>query len=257
MWSILIILFVLCLNSVSVVRAAGDCGECNPPPTYPGNASRCQCYSNPKINATFADGIDTIDSSHPVTLSANGGCPPYTWTTSNSNYSLSNSGKTKNDLETITLTAATGSCGGVYNDSNIVCTVTVTDACGQQSRQSTIEIRNTMGHWGNRIYDCGSSGGELFEVVVGRTKYSLWFLELGFILDSGPCVGTEEDWTADSWGCNRMRYESGYNLIFPNLRKHRSRAAWFEDYCVFDASIPSGRQGAIIGAFHTDWKCNY
>jgi hypothetical protein len=132
-------LFFFILGFTSISSAGGDCSDCNTPPTSPGNA--CRCNIAPTISVTYSPNMDTIDSANPVTLSASGGCPPYTWTVS-SNYHLSNN-ETQNDNDQITLTATPGSC----TSSNIVCTVTVTDSCSNDPKSFTINIRNAAGHW--------------------------------------------------------------------------------------------------------------
>jgi hypothetical protein len=177
----LIILFLLCLDSVSAV-VAEDCGDCDKTPTFPGNASRCRCEGAPIIVATFANGMNTIDSIHPVILSANGGCPPYTLTINSSNYSLSNNGKMGSAYDTITLNASSGLCGSTYNNSNTVCTVTITDSCPINPKSSEIQIRNTSGAWiiverisskERRGSPCGLGGGQVCEYFPGTNAMNI------------------------------------------------------------------------------------
>lgn len=131
------------------IAIAGDCSDCNNAPSFPGNATRCKGDSNPIINVTFAQGMDTIDSSHPVTLSASEGCPPYTWSTASKGYSLID-----NKNGTMALSVINGVCGISYD---VYCTVTVTDACGIAN---VAYIRNASGHWvsdlGGGASGCGS-----------------------------------------------------------------------------------------------------
>jgi hypothetical protein len=186
--SAILFFFILGLASIS---AAGDCGDCKEPPTFPGNASRCQCAAVPTIVAKYADTSnadkETIGPGRPVTLSANGGCPPYTWSTSSAGYSLSTD-KTYNDGDTVTLTnTSTTSCGSTYN---IVATVTVTDSC-PTPKSNTIEIRNAQGRWGSSISVCGYAGGDRYTHIVGSRNYRVWIYTYGGF--STNCDGEEAD----------------------------------------------------------------
>lgn len=250
MWRVFIILFVLYLNSISVVMAV-DCGDCDPPPTYPGNASRCQCETVPTIVATFTGGIDTIDSTHPVTLKANGGCPPYKWTTSSSNYSLNNSGKTENDFDPITLTASSGSCGTTFNDSNVVCSVTVMDSSAITPKSATITIRNTVGYWGPTIYDCQlGAGGTWYEKVIGDTKYQIAIYDMGAMTITGSCTGSEGV-TDMGRVCNDLYTTSPYNTLYPFLGFGQTWGR--DDVCfLFNTSY---HRVEINFVQHEHWEC--
>lgn len=151
---------------------AGDCGDCKNPPTFPGNASRCQCEAVPTIVATFTGGMDTIDSSHPVTLSANGGCPPYTWSTLSKGYSLID-----NRDRTMTLSVISGTCSVNYD---ISATIIVKDSCQVTPRSATIKIRNTAGMWktlANDCYDNRFTNSNLWtEVIDGNLKYVIRYV---------------------------------------------------------------------------------
>jgi len=164
----LIIPIVLFLNPVWKV-IAGDCGDCNYPPTFPGNAILCT-EEVPNLVVTYAPGMATIDSSHPVALSATGGSPPYTWSTSSLGYNLDKT-LTTNDLEILTLSCLSGTCGTTYK---VVATVTVTDICG---KTSTVEIRNSSGKWANcysfsqSCYSsCDCEGGSGNYLIIGSHR---------------------------------------------------------------------------------------
>jgi hypothetical protein len=152
--SAILFFFILGLASFSV---AGNCGDCDEPPTVPGNACKCD-GTKPTINATFAEGMDTIDSINPVTLSASGGCPPYTWSLSGSGYSLVN-----NENGTMKLSVISGICGDNYD---IYCSVTVTDTCGNSVSAT---IRNTSGRWISK----GSGSSNVFTISCNYNRYYL------------------------------------------------------------------------------------
>jgi hypothetical protein len=141
------ILFFFILGLASIC-AAGDCGDCEEPPTFPGNASRCD-GTKPTINVTFTEGMDTIDSSNPVILSANGGCPPYEWSTISKGYILTN-----NEDGSVTLSVISGACGTDYDVNASLTVINGGDPAG-----STIkEIRNTAGKWVYHGYAWSKNG---------------------------------------------------------------------------------------------------
>jgi hypothetical protein len=176
----LILILTFCLHLTLPVQAEKkDCNKINIA-TEPGNADYniidCCAEATPTIVASNP----TIAPSGSITLKVDSGglaCPIYSWSSSDGKYTFNKGGETEADLEEITLTAASGSCGSGYSNANIVCTVTVTDICG---RTDEVEIRNTAGGWvwveniGNEgdnctctnCYDCGL-------VAEGKNAYNV------------------------------------------------------------------------------------
>jgi len=93
--------------------------------------SGCECIgTTPTIYDDDAD--NEIESAGSVNLWVDSGgtaCPPYTWSTSSTGWSL-NSNKTNNDLETVTLSLINTSGKTCGTDYDVYATVTVTDDCG-------------------------------------------------------------------------------------------------------------------------------
>jgi hypothetical protein len=152
----------------------------------------CECQG---ATPTIVASDSTIDPGGSITLYVDSGglaCPPYTWEVDDIAYSITS--ETDNDLEEATLSASSGSCGGTYDNDNIVVTVTVTDNCGLTD---TIKIRNTEGDWGGYVYDAGMcsflSGATVTTSVSGDKEYSLeWKVGSndGECNDSLPGCGT-------------------------------------------------------------------
>lgn len=160
-------LFIFTLNTYS----AQECKIINIP-TYSRNVENlpqqnpCDCSgASPDIISSS----ETIAPSSFITMYVDSGylaCPPYTWSTTSNGYSISKS-TTDNDLEEITLSATSGSCGSDYE---VTVTVTVTDNCGEQV---TAKIKNTAGQWGGDswIVHCGGTGSVNGYAIVGDTRY--------------------------------------------------------------------------------------
>ena len=133
--------------TVSVLTVSVTTGE-HPKKEYGGcsakttirNKTECECVNaDPLIYATSS----TINPGSSINMYVDSGgyaCPPYSWTVSGLGYSL-NKGTTDNDLEVVTLSSASGSCGTNYA---AVASVTVTDNCG---RPYNARFRNTGGKW--------------------------------------------------------------------------------------------------------------
>jgi hypothetical protein len=156
------------------------------------SCDECECVG---ATPTIVASASTIAPGGSITLYVDSGglaCPPYSWETDDIAYSITS--ETDNDLEEATLSASSGSCGGTYDNDNIVVTVTVTDNCGLTD---TIKIRNTEGDWGGYVYDAGMcsflSGATVTTSVSGDKEYSLeWKVGSndGECNDSLPGCGT-------------------------------------------------------------------
>jgi len=152
----------------------------NPPGKYYGTChwetvienEECVCSGvTPVVYASAA----TIAPGGSINLWVNSGglsCPDYTWTVSGTGYTL-NKAVTENDLETVTLTSAGGTCGVNYG---AVATVTVTDKCGLST---TAEIRNTGGKWiaSGTICSAANSTGTYINHDCGSPNYSAFIIE--------------------------------------------------------------------------------
>jgi hypothetical protein len=154
---IISLLILAALSSILFINmgnksTADECKDCNSQkpiavPTPPGNADftkiNCNCTGAiPTIKASAT----TIASGGSITLWVDSGgkaCPDFTWSVSSAKYTL-NKSKTTNDLETVTMTAASGTCSSGYNTGNVNITVTATDRCGKNSK---IILRNTTAGW--------------------------------------------------------------------------------------------------------------
>ena len=156
--------------------------------SLPGNREEihaCECTgSQPEIKVSS----ETIASNSDISLWVDSGglaCPDYEWSVSGTGYSLDDS-TTKNDLETVTLSCAAGSCGVDYD---VYCTVTVTDQCGETVN---VVIRNTGGTWQDFTYLCGPSGsveGGIQYWIIGKYRYSAKRTLDGLIYVTGTCQG--------------------------------------------------------------------
>jgi hypothetical protein len=167
---ILILSVLIALSSILFINlgnksTAQECNDCTPIPTPPGdsNYSKINCNCTGAI-PTIKASASTIASGGSITLWVDSGgkaCPDFTWSVSNAKYTL-NKSKTTNDLETVTLRAASGTCSSTgYNNSNIYVTVTVTDKCGI-TRQAII-MNTTCGRWGSDL-GCSSGVGEAYSL---------------------------------------------------------------------------------------------
>ena len=149
---ILFVFSVLFLN-LPGVTIAEDCQDPSGPgtPTSVGNVIIPPCWNSTGAPPTIVASSDTIAAGGSITLWVDSGglaSPPYTWAVSGTGYTLSDT-ETEDDLETLTLSCTTGSCGDNYD---VNCTVTVTDDCGTEV---SVTIRNISGEWGENIYECG------------------------------------------------------------------------------------------------------
>jgi hypothetical protein len=248
--SAILFFFILGLASIS---AAGDCGNCNPPPTSAGNAYRCD-----ENKPTIISSSGTVSPGGSITLWVNSGGlanAPYSWSTSNGKYTL-NKNSTNGDLETVTLTAASGSCGSVYNNSNIVCTVTVVDHCGNQS---TLKIRNSNGHWGTAIVDCSIGGGGTtrYDNIDGDTLYTL-YIYFANATPAGSCGGEAPgyNWCYDMDSApvgNSWLDAPGYNGCYPGT--FCAKPSYSSDYC-FRFNPAGTKRVDVVWAQHSPWVCN-
>ena len=179
---IIILLFLISLSSImfvnlSIKTVADECHDCNQISTEPGDADYCGMSSDCDCQGaepTIVTSSDVIEAGGSITLHVDSGglaCPCYTWSVSpSSKYSLDKT-KTNNDLEEVTLMAASGSCGSGYTSSTINATVTVTDNCGESQQ---IVIRNTGGGWSSWVGFCGPPDSQYAieaALPVGKYKY--------------------------------------------------------------------------------------
>jgi hypothetical protein len=234
--SMLIFLSVLSLNPPLAAIAAEDCQCEKSAPSSPGNVSypegwECECTgAKPIIVATYSEGMDTIDSGRPVTLSVDTislSCPPYTWSTDSTGYSLTDNG---NGI--VTLSVISGTCG---EDFDIVATVTVEDGC-DPPESNTIEIRHTAGEW--KLKKTGSNGANSFYIcgegdnncTNGTVEYIKGYKKWGVVFSSN-CIrnqrvtgipGLYNKWTTldedeeyppcgGPWNCSQEQGSCGYH----------------------------------------------
>jgi hypothetical protein len=106
----------------------------------------CKCISTAAPNFVEEGTSDTIAPNGVAALTIIDGCPPYTWSTSNNGYTITNP-TTENLINTVSCVPA-GVCGVDFDP---VLTVQVTDVCGSSS---TVDIRNTAGSWGAATNGC-------------------------------------------------------------------------------------------------------
>jgi hypothetical protein len=232
----------LCLTFVSSAFTQ-DCQDCpNSVPTPAGNVSYpegwgCECTgATPTIVATYSEEMDTIDSEKPVILSVDPNslsCPPYTWSTESTGYSL-----TDNHNGTVTLSVVSGTCikNGVGNY-DIYATVTVTDNC-DPAESSSIVIRHSAGEWkliktggngANSYYICGEGDGSCdhgtIEYIDGHEKWEVVFSSGTYSCIRNQRVtgipGSYNKWTTlsedeyppcgGSWDCSKEQGSCGYH----------------------------------------------
>ena len=210
---IMMILFVFCLQITRIVFAE-DCQDSRGPgtPSSVGNAEytagwRCECTG---AIPTIVASSKAIAKGGSITLWVNSSglaCPPYTWSTSSKGHSL-NITETENDLETVTLSCTTGTCGTNYD---VVATVTVTDQCGETDE---IEIRNTAGTYSVLLETCGVLDGwhqsvcykDGFKFVVDHYNCACPETKSGDKCPDHPCCGCSSYYCAEGsekwgWGC--------------------------------------------------------
>jgi hypothetical protein len=109
------IAFHLCLNNLVLAEDCVDCADCadkdgvTQTPTPPGNSEYPGDWRE-QYRPTIYASSETITAEGSITLWVDSGgkaCAPYTWEVSGTGYSLDKS-KTDNDLETVTLSCASG-----------------------------------------------------------------------------------------------------------------------------------------------------
>ena len=99
--------------STGKMTAAGECNDCNPIPTPPGNSdySKINCVCNPYEPMTL-DVVydpqypDTIKCGYDVTINVAGGCSTFSGKVSGNGYNLSKIGERE-----FSLSCASGTCG--------------------------------------------------------------------------------------------------------------------------------------------------
>jgi hypothetical protein len=180
----LILLILAVLSSILFINlgnksTAQECNDCTLIPTPPGDSNyskiNCNCVGTiPTIKASTSE----IKSGSSITLWVDSGgkaCPDFTWSVSNAKYTL-NKSKTVNDLETVTMTAASGTCSSTgYDNSSIYVIVNVTDSCKQTNQ---IIIRNTAGKWGTySTHLCGYNnlGPAIYGDPQGKYSYRIGY----------------------------------------------------------------------------------
>jgi hypothetical protein len=103
------IAFHLCLNSFVLAKDCADKKDVPQTPTPPGNAEYPEDWRD-QYRPTIYASSETITAEGSITLWVDSGgkaCAPYTWEVSGTGYSLDKS-QTDNDLETVTLSCASG-----------------------------------------------------------------------------------------------------------------------------------------------------
>lgn len=145
---------------INVVAVAKDCDDEKKPlqtPTAPSEADYSEINKGILVINASDDQIAPGGSIILYVDSEGLACPDYTWSVSSSKYTLDKT-ETKNDLETVTLTADSGACGSGYTSSNVYVTVNVTDECGMANH---VTILNTTGGWRNITTICSMGSGTM------------------------------------------------------------------------------------------------
>jgi hypothetical protein len=259
---ILILLVFITLSSILFVNlenksTAQECNDCATPiPTPPGdsNYSKINCNCTGAI-PTIKASASTIASGGSITLWVDSGgkaCPDFNWSISSAKYTL-NKNKTTNDLETVTMTAASGTCSTTgYNNSNIYVTVTVTDRCGITSQAI---IRNTSGQWGSITYKCNNGNScTSYYLILGSRRYflcgGLLGLNTNFIYQGTTCSGC-------SASCSSYALTvSPYTDIFPSDGCYKFKL-FDADYCFYSRRVPINNTDAygVDSAGYQNWVC--
>jgi len=207
----------------------------------------CDCIGTvPTIYASAS----TIAPGGSITMYVDSGglaCPPYTWSVSSSKYSLDKS-KTNNDLEMVTMTADSGSCGSGYSSSNISVTITVTDNCGITS---TAQIMNTSGSWGAPTYVCDSPACSTVTReynIVGSRRYLVdsCYSITSYVCNSGsPSCGSPNGY------CGNYALDSLYSFANPSYTL-KSQSGW---WCAMCTNLTTGEEFRIDSTGYQDWEC--
>jgi hypothetical protein len=252
---IIILLVLVALSSIFFINlgnksTAQECNDCTPIPTPPGDSyySKINCNCTGAI-PTIKTSADTIASGGSITLWVDSGgkaCPDLTWSVSSTKYSL-NKFKTTADLETVTMTAASGACSSTgYNNSNIYVTVTVTDKCGITNQ---IEIRNAVGGWKNFTFECLSEmcgSPTTYYKIVGNKKYYVSACYNGAeVYGESICSLGMENCSLPSRGCSSYYLDENYSFGVP------SDIVGFKTYPGLDCYMCLS-----IGHFGSGWAYN-
>ena len=209
-----IILSSIFFINTGIKTTAEECNDCNQIATSPGDAdhSRMNCDCSGDIPTIIASS-DEVAPGESITLYVDSGdlaCPPYKWSVSDAAYSINS--QSNKDLETVTLSASSGSCGDLYGDENINCTVTVIDACGAED---SISIKNTAEAPYTRLIEtCGAMDGwhqttcyeDGFKYIVDHYNCNRPDTKHGTKCSDHPCCGCssyycEEGSEKWGWGC--------------------------------------------------------
>lgn len=210
--SLLILSTIISFDS-GINSTADECNDCALIPSTPGDTDYCSIsQNNPESKPIIQASSTQIGAGGSISLNVNAeslAYPPYNWSVSNAIYTLDKS-TTMSNLEIVTMSAATGSCGNGYSDSNISVTVTVTDACGESNQ---IMIRNTAGSWGSWIKICGVGNyGSYWSDPINDIQYNVE--ELGpYYCDypSTPCNDSCANYVLSNLNGMTFRYEGTEN----------------------------------------------
>lgn len=172
---------------------------------------------DPTLSFDWDNTPETIDEGGYIDIYILGGCPPFTWSTSSTGYTLDYA--ETEDRHNI-LRATSGDCDVEFDPS---CIVVVVDDCGTSIGDENTAIRNTEGHWGawvkkidytyNDLCDeksCNSAGPAGWHYmmlndtdgVYGSVRFRYTWTPGTFptckASDPDDCCG---DWQAGAWNC--------------------------------------------------------
>jgi hypothetical protein len=196
------IALILCLHGLVFGEDCADDKGATQTPTPAGNAEYANLWRDQCAPIIYDDDDDDmVDSGGSVKLWVDSGglaCPPYTWSTSNTGWSLY-SNETENDLETVTLSLIDTSGKTCGTDYDVYAILTVTDDYGVTD---DIVIRYSGGQW---VFDkytssCELAGAGTFisytdhtcisELSQGIYKYRQRTVREGTHNTAGPCSTT-------------------------------------------------------------------
>ena len=209
------------------------------------SVAACLCFDPSGFAYDTENSGETIDRSDSIEVFVEGGCPPFTWSVSGTDFSLDNETTTSRQN---TLNAGASACG--------TATITVTDDCGDEI---TGYVRCTYGEWILKSNDCQLSGvgtylgasypSYYYELISGnkkqlQTTYKSW---------AGSCYFLTEE-ACETWCSTQNEVDCGADAP-DNCIDHDNE---FPANCFVYSGCPdlwSGECFCVYSLSYYEWEC--